>query len=265
MITIAIPQVDDLEAFRTAARKLLSAGISPADVIFTSDMTSNLFSQPLPAGEKIISVTRDFATLAGAVACHRDEHRWSLLYQALWRIDQGERNLIHQMSDPLVHRLSRMAAAIRRDQHRMTAFVRFRMAQGPDGDLFIAWYEPQHRIVRRSAPFFIDRFANMHFSILTPDVTLHWDRTAVSYAPGLSRKDAASPDAVEAWWCQYYTSIFNPARVNPGLMRSHMPKHFWRNLPEAKTILDLIAEAGSRTDRMIQSPPQANGYPTLVS
>jgi probable DNA metabolism protein len=264
MYTITIPQTDDLEAFRTAARKLLCAGIHPADVIFSSDTVGSLFCQPLPVTERVISVSRDFGDVASAVACHRDELRWSLLYQTLWRIDQGERELMHQLADPLVHRLGRMASAIKRDQHRMTAFVRFRLASGANDELYIAWYEPQHRILRRTASFFIDRFANMRFSILTPDLTLHWDRTALSYAPGVSRKDAVSPDAVEAWWCQYYTAIFNPARVNPGLMRSHMPKHFWRNLPEARTILELIAEAGPRTDQMIQSPSQASGYRTMA-
>ena len=34
--------------------------------------------------------------------------------------------LMHQPADPLLHRLRRMAAAVRHDQHRMTAFLRFR-------------------------------------------------------------------------------------------------------------------------------------------
>ena len=252
---VTIDQPDDLDAFRRTARKLLAAAAQPPDVVWSSGPIASLFAAPLPAEEKLTIVPRSFADLAAAVICHRDDGRWPLLYEALWRIDQGERSLMEQTTDPLVHRLRRMAAAIKHDQHRMTAFVRFREVPVPGGNMFVAWYEPQHYILRRTAGFFIDRFTNMRFSILTPDLTLHWDSGKETFAPGLSRQDAATEDAVEDWWRRYYAAIFNPARINPRLMRSHMPKHFWRDLPEAQAITDLIEQAGVRTDQMIQSAP----------
>jgi probable DNA metabolism protein len=254
MYTAAIQQHDGLDEFRSAARKLLAAQIAPSDVTWGSDTKGSLFHDFLPDGEKIASVPRAFAALAEAVSCHRDEQRWSLLYEALWRIDRGERALIQQASDPLVHRLNRMAASVRRDQHRMTAFVRFKMVPNVDSEHFIAWYEPQHFILRRTSSFFVDRFANMLFSILTPDLTLHWNRSIEHFGPGLSRQHAASEDAVEDWWQRYYAAVFNPARANPNLMRHHMPKRFWRDLPEAKIISELLGSAEGRTDRMIRLP-----------
>jgi len=92
----------------------------------------------------------------------------------------------------------------------------------------------------------------MRFSILTPDLTLHWDRHGERFTPGLRRQDAPSEDAIEAWWRDYYAAIFNPARVNPRLMHSHMPKQFWRDLPETRSIPDLIKTARARTERMIR-------------
>ena len=160
---------------------------------------------------------------------------------------------MEKAADPLVHRLRRMATAVKHDQHRMTAFVRFRAVPDQEDDHFIAWYEPQHRVLRRTAAFFIDRFAAMRFSILTPDLTLHWDRANATFAPGLRREDALSQDGVEAWWQRYYGAIFNPARLNQRLMKSHLPSRFWRDLPEARLIADLINEAGGRTSRMIQA------------
>jgi probable DNA metabolism protein len=132
-----------------------------------------------------------------------------------------------------------MAASVRHDQHRMTAFVRFRVVPDVDAELYIAWYEPRHRILRRTSTFFIDRFRNMRFSILTPDLTLHWDRRVERFAPALPRKDACSEDAVEDWWRRYYGAMFNPARSSPRPMQRHMPKHFWRDLPEAAIIASL--------------------------
>ena len=250
--SVTIKQPDDLDEFRRAARRLLAAGAGPADVAWSGDERGSLFGDALPSDEKITPVPRSFVTLAGAVICHRDEQRWNLLYEALWRIDSGEAALTQVASDPLMHRLHRMAAAVKHDQHRMTAFVRFRMVPDPSGDRFVAWYQPQHRVLRRAAGFFIDRFAATRFSILTPDLTLHWDRNVERFGPGLRREDAASEDAVEQWWREYYAAVFNPARTNVDLMRRHMPKRFWRDLPEAKIIEALIGAAGARTNRMIR-------------
>jgi DNA polymerase len=59
-----------------------------------------------------------------------------------------------------------IAQAVRRDTHKMKAFVRFREVPGQP-DAFIAWFEPQHHIVDRVAPFFARRFTGMRWAILT--------------------------------------------------------------------------------------------------
>ena len=256
MYSIIIDPPDDLGAFRSAARRLLAARIDPADVTWTDCPDAALFQDVPPDAERIAAVPRAFVELAQAVACHRDESRWALLYQLLWRLVAGERTLMDQPSDTLVHRLQRMAASVRRDRHRMTAFVRFRIVEAEDGPCSVAWYEPQHRILRRVTPFFLDRFASLRFAVLTPDLSVHWDRRAVRYAPGLSRSAAPPADDVEDWWKRYYCATFNPARANAKLLDSHMPKRFRRDLPEADSIRDLLSNAGSRTDGMIGRQPR---------
>ena len=63
-----------------------------------------------------------------------------------------------------------MARAVRRDIHKMRAFLRFREAVDEDGGRrFVAWFEPDHHILRANAGFFVRRFAAMRWSILTPD------------------------------------------------------------------------------------------------
>jgi DNA polymerase len=250
--TVTLHNPDDLDEFRTTARKLLAAGVAPGGVAWTNSDEPTLFAAPLPETAKTVSVPRSFVDLAGTVICHRDEQRWPLLYQALWRIDRGESTLMQRPADPLLHRLHQMSTAVRHDQHRMTAFLRFRMVPDPAGEIYVAWYEPRHHILRRTAAFFVDRFASMRFSILTPDLTLWWDRAAARYGPGLRKQDAPPDDAIEQWWTRYYAAVFNPARVNPQLTRRHLPKDFWHNLPEARTISDLIATATARTDRMLR-------------
>ena len=64
---------------------------------------------------------------------------------------------------------------MRRDIHKMRAFVRFRSLQEDDGgQRMIAWFEPQHHILRANAAFFVSRFANMRWTILTPQGSLDW-------------------------------------------------------------------------------------------
>jgi uracil-DNA glycosylase len=46
--------------------------------------------------------------------------------------------------------------------------------------------------------------------------------------------------------------VFNPARANPDAMRLHMPKKYWRNMPETAAIPNLLRSAASRVDSMIR-------------
>ncbi len=123
-------------------------------------------------------------------------------------------------------------------------------AENPDSR-FVAWFEPEHHIVEATASFFARRFADMAWSILTPEVCAHWDGQAVSFTPGAGKAEAPSEDRLEETWLRYYASIFNPARLKVKAMQTEMPKKYWRNLPEASLIKPLIAGAGRSANAMI--------------
>ena len=158
-------------------------------------------------------------------------------------------------ADADVARLSRCAKAVRRDRHKMKAFVRFReVDDGGAEPRFVAWFEPDHHIVRLTAPFFQRRFTGMRWSILTPDACAHWEGEGeVWFSPGVDRRAAPSADRLEEAWRVYYKSIFNPARLKVNAMRAEMPQKYWRNLPEAHDIGRLIRDADQRVDVMRQT------------
>ena len=164
-------------------------------------------------------------------------------------------------ADPLLHRIERMAKEVRRDAHKMHAFVRFREVDDPEGgSRFVAWFEPDHHIVRREAGFFQRRFTNMRWSILTPELSIHWDGRQLTEGPGATKGDAPGGDPVEEVWKAYYASIFNPARLKVKAMTKEMPKKYWRNMPETALIGNLIAGAQAREADMIErsaAMPQA--------
>jgi uracil-DNA glycosylase len=140
---------------------------------------------------------------------------------------------------------------VRRDLHKMHAFVRFREVEDGEGKRYVAWFEPDHHIVRATAGFFVRRFAGMRWSILTPELSIHWDGEQLTESPGATRADAPDGDPVEEIWKTYYASIFNPARLKVGAMLKEMPKKYWKNMPETALVAPLIAGAREREVAMV--------------
>ncbi len=252
-ITLASP--DDFEGFRAAVRRLIAAGAPPESVVWQvagadDDLLGN--DAAVLANGPELRVAKAFPDLARRVICNRDPERFALLHRALVAL-QSRPKLLEDSADPLVRRLDMLAKAVGRDVHKMRAFVRFREVPDETGERFAAWFEPEHHIVRLNSGFFIRRFTTMRFSILTPGLCLHWDGETLSYTPGATRADVPDGDPIEATWKTYYANIFNPARLKIDAMTSEMPKKYWKNLPEAELIPDLIAGAARRTRSMIDA------------
>lgn len=243
----------DLQGFRSALRRLIARGIDPALVSWDVGDQNQLFGDELFGEAPSVTLPRAAGDLIGEIVCHHDPERYQLLYTLVYRIHRGERRLCEIASDPLVHRLTRMRKSVRRDIHKMHAFVRFRQIDAPDGtERFTAWFEPEHYIVEAVANFFVRRFTALHWSIVTPKGSLTWDRAELVIGPPGQRGDVPESDPIEVGWLAYYESTFNPARTNPQMMRQEMPKKYWRNLPEARLIQGLVREAPQRVAMMIE-------------
>jgi len=248
----------DLAAWRDAARTALRAGIAPDAIEWNGDGSGLLGSTPLsaaPALRDAPAVPGAFLRTAEAVLAHRDAHRHALLYRLLWRIANGEHGLLEHATDPDVRRAQQLEKAVRRDVHKMHAFVRFREVPG-EANTFVAWYEPDHFVVDLAAPFFMRRFAGMRWAILTPYRRAIWDGTSMTLGDGGQRGEVPADDAGEALWRRYYASIFNPARLNTRAMRAEMPSRFWKHLPEARELPGLVRGAASRVDAMVSRAPE---------
>jgi uracil-DNA glycosylase len=248
MHTVILPEPDDYDAWRDAARALVFAEVRPEDVVWQIGETNDLFATatPLPQPTGTLSVPKSFTDLARTTICHSDPERCALLYKLLWRLQQ-QRGLLTDHADPLVRRVEELAKAVRRDIHKMRAFVRFRDVDG----VYVAWFEPDHHIVRINATFFVRRFASMRWSVLTPELSIHWDGQALHEGEGAQPSDAPDGDPTEDLWKSYYASIFNPARLKISAMTKEMPKKYWRNMPETALIPGLIASAQAREAAMI--------------
>ncbi|MEW6018632.1 MAG: UdgX family uracil-DNA binding protein [Pseudomonadota bacterium] len=256
MRVVRLASETDFEGWRNTARALRLAETAPADILWTVEGgQGGLFEAEAPAPAGTISASRAFVDLARSVILHRSPERFDLLYRLLWRL-QSSPLLMEITTDPDVVQAQAMASAVRRAAHKMKAFVRFREVDGEAGqERFAAWFEPSHRVTEAVAPFFVRRYANMAFSLLTPDVCAHWDGSTLSFSPGADPADAPGADGLEGAWATYFQSTFNPARLRVKAMESEMPKRYWRNLPEAALIPGMIAEAEKRTAEMVAQSP----------
>jgi DNA polymerase len=256
MHLITLDSETDFDGWRKAARALALNHVPPSEVTWTvRGDKPELFAEILDplaaeAASGTFNVPAKFVELAQVAILHSDAERFALLYRLLWRL-RDDHDLLEVATDPDVAKVTAMAKAVRRDEHKMHAFVRFREVGRERESHYIAWFEPEHHIVELAAPFFASRFADMPWSILTPELCAHWDGRVVSFTPGVARTEAPTEDRLEETWRRYYASIFNPARLNAKTMQTRMPKKYWRNLPEASMIKPLISDAERSTAEMI--------------
>ena len=283
--TIRLDSVVDWPGFSRAVRALRAQGVAPEQaswcVADDGDAASaDLFAledarrpQDLADGPAL-ALPRSFVESAREVFLHADPQRWPLLHRLALRIADDAR----AWSDPLHEdnlRFERLRREVRREIHKMHAFVRFRPLVDVDADggladdgarsretgsdppgeaagvRHVAWFEPAHHVLEAAAPFFARRFATMRWAILTPRASVEWDGRALAFGPGARRDEAPGADAGEALWLAYYRSIFNPARVKVAMMKKEMPVRFWANLPEAAAIPSLLMQAPQRERRMV--------------
>ena len=263
MRVVTLEAEDDFDGWRDAVRALVLDQVRPDQVVWQvgGDDPGELFggqTPVLPADRGAFSVPRAFIDLARAAILHSDRQRFALLHMLLDRVVR-EPGLMEDRADPLVRKIEGLAKAVRRDIHKMRAFVRFREAPDDGGTRYVAWFEPEHHIVRANAGFFVDRFATMRWSILTPDLSIHWDGKNLTQGPGASKADAPDGDPVEGAWKTYYASIFNPARVKVGAMLREMPRKYWKNMPETALVPELIAGAQAREQVMVATARAKTG------
>ncbi|MBV9009431.1 MAG: UdgX family uracil-DNA binding protein [Verrucomicrobia bacterium] len=260
---IEITFVPTFAHWQRAAREALQQELAPEEIAW-QELSSHTPSLPIfeestdastgaSTSTKQFLVPKKFVELAKQIALHSDEQRWALLYRILWRLTHGEPKLLEIFVDANVALAHEMAKSVRHDIHKMRAFVRFREIKNEDGSWFVAWFEPQHHIVEQNAQFFVDRFASMRWSILTPERCAHWNGSELSFTSGLDKSHAPKDDAIEGLWLTYYKNIFNPARVKVHAMQAEMPKKYWKNLPETAVIPALLNEAPARVETMMKS------------
>jgi DNA polymerase len=213
----------DLAGFRAESNLLLSQQVPPDAVqwLTQTPRLDELFADPEPANaSRPRSVARaataivpaSFLRLCESVVLHRDTERFALLYRLLWRLvhEPGLRN------DPIdadMMRAQHMAHAVRRDIHKMKAYLRFQPVAEPGAaqPLQVAWFEPSHHVMECVAPWFSKRHAQERWVILTPERSVRWDGQRLQFAPGVRREQLPAAAGDASGWLACVEGVFQPS------------------------------------------------------
>lgn len=230
----------DLQGFRQALRIMIWSEIRPEQITWKVDSGPDRFGSQAPsahgAAGKPIILPRHVGGMIEKVICHSDPEKHARLYELVWRMTHGEKRLA-ATNDPLVQRLDQMAEAVRADLVRMKASLRFQQVNDRQvGDRFQAWFEPEHFIIEAAAPFFVERFGSLHWTMLTPRGSLRWDRKQLSVGPPGASGAGSGHDIPESSWRSLCETRYNSGGASPWLQKSLLSSR--------------IVEAAGRTHRI---------------
>ena len=149
-------------------------------------------------------------------------------------------------SHPAVLTVVQTAKKVWREKHRMEAFVRFQHTA--DG-LYYAVIDPDYNVLPLIARHFQTRYADQRWMIydLHRKYGMYYDMNEVQSVQiqfseaAVQGKDVSSVyDETEAiyqlLWKQYFHSVNIAARKNTKLHIQHMPRRYWKYLPEKSPV-----------------------------
>ena len=268
----------NFQEWREAARVLLKQRVTPESIEWSdSDVHQNLLAESLPRQQSELAAHPELEVevrmpsqvlrILEMAACFRAQDRYAFLYKVVWRWAKGQREVL-SAADPDGARLHKMVKTVRREIHKMNAYLRFRErpveAEAPR---FVAWFEPEHDVLTQVAHHFSRRMGKTTWMIGTPQATMLWDGKTLHAGPQLMSGPEDIDDRGEAMWLTYYRSTFNPARLNTKVMQGHVASRYWKNMPEGKLLPAMIADAsaGSRQDGQTRSVGERVGVSIPVT
>jgi uracil-DNA glycosylase len=120
------------EEWRQRARGMPSAGLQPDIAVNAIFELDDAAFAPIES-TRPLSLPAMLMRLLDRLCCFRSADRYALMYRLAWRTFYENRRLLEDAADADVRRATLMDAAIRRDVHKLHAFVRFREVIGRKG------------------------------------------------------------------------------------------------------------------------------------
>lgn len=147
-------------------------------------------------------------------------------------------------SDPSILEIDKVAKKVDREKHRMDAFVRFKLTKD---DIYFATIEPDFNVLPLNADHFTKRYADQKWLIydVKRKYGVYYDlktiQTVKLEIPSNTNNTSNAPtyftvDEIifQQLWGIYFKNSNIPSRKNMRLHIKHIPKRYWKYLPEKK-------------------------------
>lgn len=168
--------------------------------------------------------------------------REMVIYLYLRDLFNGKKLIAQQLHKDHVWRVKELNKVVNREVHRMHAFVRF---QETSEDLFFAAIEPDFDVLPLIGSHFVSRYTNMQWIIYDTQrkYGIHYhkgrlENVTLSFAeavsPGRLPEQILAEDekAFQRLWKDYFHATEIKERRNIKLHLKHVPRRYWKYLPE---------------------------------
>lgn len=145
-------------------------------------------------------------------------------------------------SSPAVLTVVQTSRMVYREKHRMEAFVRFQLTKD---QLYYAIIEPDFNVLPLIKKHFTERYADQRWLIydVRRKYGLYYDQketttVSIDFSAGNNNGEYINSiydekeELYQKLWQQYFSSVNIAARKNLTLHIRHMPKRYWKYLPE---------------------------------
>jgi probable DNA metabolism protein len=204
--------------------------------VVTDDTRANRVLKGLKQKISSMGVQRLYA----AHLAEMDGEDNSLLGYIRYAFDAGQ-NIEEDYGNKFVMRVSEMVRMMRREKHRMEAFVRFQKLKD---DTFYAAIEPDFNVLPLLIRHFKSRYADQKWIIydLKRKYGLYYDLHDTQFISLDFANVGKLGDVIAAFtedegiyqhlWKNYFTSVNIASRKNTKLHVRHIPKRYWKHLTE---------------------------------
>ena len=166
-----------------------------------------------------------------------------LMFRYVKKVLSFKGNYEYNFSDPDVIEMEKIRKKVAREGQRMLMFVRFQKTS--DG-LFFCPIEPKYNVLPLVTKHFKERYADQKWVIYdtTRKYGFYYDleeTKRVSFDESFVAKDTIwLPQQIihdeerlfRSLWKEYFHTLAIKERINPRLHMQHLPKRFWKYLPE---------------------------------
>jgi len=157
-----------------------------------------------------------------------------------YAFDAGQ-NIEEDYGNRYVLRIAEIVQMMRRERHRMEAFVRFQKLKD---DTFYAAIQPDFNVLPMLIKHFRNRYADQKWIIydlkrayglyynLHDTQFISLDFSAQKSAGNVITAYTEDEGIYQHLWKNYFSSVNIPARKNTKLHLRHIPKRYWKHLTE---------------------------------